>query len=103
VRRTPPKHLELDEALALLAVVPDEHLGLPLAAMTHGLRRNEVLGLHWELLDWGARTLDLRGQLQWLRGRPRTELGDPSVQVQEQPAAAAVLRLRDPPRPSPCG
>jgi integrase len=72
VRRTPPKHLELDEALALLAVLPDEHLGLPLAAMTHGLRRNEVLGLHWEWLDWGARTLDLRGQLQWLRGRPRT-------------------------------
>ena len=73
VRRTPPKHLELDEALALLAVVPDEHLGLPLAAMTHGLRRNEVLGLHWEWLDWGARTLDLRGQLQWLHGRPRTD------------------------------
>lgn len=52
--------------------MPDEHLGLPLAAMTHGLRRNEVLGLQWEWLDWGARTLDLRGQLQWLRGRPRT-------------------------------
>lgn len=73
VRRTPPKHLELDEALALLAVVPYEHLGLPLAAMTHGLRRNEVLGLHWEWIDWGARTLDLRGQLQWRRGRPRTD------------------------------
>lgn len=41
--------------------------------MTHGLRRNEVLGLHWEWLDWGARTLDLRGQLQWVRGRPRTK------------------------------
>jgi integrase len=73
VRRTPPKHLELDEALALLAVVPDEYLELPLAAMTHGLRRNEVLGLQFDWIDWGSRTLDLRGQLQWQRGRPRTE------------------------------
>jgi integrase len=72
VRRTPPKHLELDEALALLAVVPDEYLAMPLGAMTHGLRRNELLGLQFEWIDWGSRTLDLRGQLQWLRGRPRT-------------------------------
>jgi len=73
VRRTRPKHLELDEALALLAVVPDEYVAMPLAAMTHGLRRNEVLGLHFEWIDWGSRTLDLRGQLQWIRGRPRID------------------------------
>jgi integrase len=72
VRRRAPKHLELDEALALLAAVPDEHLAMPLAAMTHGLRRNELLGLQFEWIDWGSRTLDLRGQLQWVRGRPRT-------------------------------
>jgi integrase len=72
IRRRPPKHLELNEALALLAVTPDEHLEMPLAAMTLGLRRNELLGLHYEWIDWGSRTLDLQGQLQWLRGRPRT-------------------------------
>lgn len=72
VPRKPPKHLELDEALSLLAVTPDEYVAMPLAAMAHGLRRNELLGLHFEWIDWGSRTLDLRGQLQWLRGRPRT-------------------------------
>jgi integrase len=72
VQRKPPKHLELDEALSLLAVTPDEYVAMPLAAMAHGLRRNELLGLHFEWIDWGSRTLDLRGQLQWLRGRPRT-------------------------------
>jgi integrase len=72
VHRKPPKHLELDEALALLAVTPDEYVAMPLAAMTHGLRRNELLGVHFEWIDWGSRTLDLRGQLQWVRGRPRT-------------------------------
>ncbi|MDP9383888.1 MAG: hypothetical protein M3P50_01395 [Actinomycetota bacterium] len=72
IRRRPPKHLELNEALALLAVTPDEFVAMPLAVMTHGLRRNELLGLHWEWIDWGSRTLDLSGQLQWLRGRPRS-------------------------------
>ena len=72
IRRRPPKHLELNEALALLAVVPDEYVAMPLAVMTHGLRRNELLGLRWDWIDWGSRTLDLRGQLQWIRGRPRT-------------------------------
>jgi len=72
VRRSAPKHLELDEALALLAVTPDDYVAMPLAVMTHGLRRNELLGLQFEWIDWGARTIDLRGQLQWLRGRPRS-------------------------------
>jgi integrase len=73
IRRRPPKHLELSEALALLAVTPDQYLAMPLAVMTHGLRRNELLGLRFEWIEWGSRTLDLRGQLQWLRGRPRTD------------------------------
>jgi integrase len=72
VRRTPPKHLQLDEALALLACTPDEYLDVVLTPLTHGARRNEVLGIHWEWLDFGQRTLDLRGQLQWNRGRPRS-------------------------------
>jgi integrase len=72
VRRRPPKHLELNEALALLAVTPEEYVAMPLAVMTHGLRRNELLGVQWEWIDWGSRTLDVRGQLQWIRGRPRT-------------------------------
>jgi integrase len=72
VARKPPKHLQVDEARALLMVLPAEHLDMPAFVLTHGLRRNEAIGVHWEWLDFGAQTLDQRGQLQWKRGRPRT-------------------------------
>jgi integrase len=73
VRRKPPKHLELDEVLALMTVTPDKYLDMVVMVAAHGLRRNESLGVHWEWLDFGQRGLDLRGQLQWKRGRPRSE------------------------------
>jgi integrase len=58
----------------LLDAVPEEHLDLVLLALTTGFRRNELLGLQWEWIDFGKRRIDLRGQLYWRRvgdGRQR--------------------------------
>jgi integrase len=38
-----------------------------LLALTTGFRRNEILGLQWEWIDFGAMRIDLRGQLYWRR------------------------------------
>ena len=63
--RRPPRLLEPREALALLAATPEPHVDLVLAGLTTGFRRNELLGLRWEWIDWKARLIDLRGQLYW--------------------------------------
>ena len=67
VKRTAPKHLEVSEALRLLDAVPEEHRAMVLLALTTGFRRNEILGLQWEWIDFGATRIDLRGQLYWRR------------------------------------
>jgi integrase len=67
VKRPPPKHLETSEALRLLDVVPEQHVDMVLLALTTGFRRNELLGLQWEWIDFGAQRIDLRGQLFWQR------------------------------------
>jgi integrase len=36
--------------------------------VTVGLRRGELLGLRWKDIDLEARTIRVRGQLQWLKG-----------------------------------
>ena len=38
-----------------------------LLALTTGFRRNEILGLQWEWIDFGAMRIDLGGQLYWRR------------------------------------
>jgi transposase InsO family protein len=65
VVRQPPKHLEPHEALALLAATPPRYRDMVLCALTTGLRRNELLALPWEWIDFGARRIELRGQLYW--------------------------------------
>jgi integrase len=67
VRRKPAKYLEVSEALALLDATPEPYVAMVLLALTSGLRRNELLGLQWEWLDFGSGRLDLRGQLYWRR------------------------------------
>jgi integrase len=67
VKRPPPKYLETSEALRLLDAVPGEHLDMVLLALTTGFRRNELLGLQWEWIDFGTQRIDLRGQLYWKR------------------------------------
>ena len=65
--RKPPKHLEPVEARALLHATPPHFRDMVLCALTTGFRRNELLGLQWEWIDFGARRISLRGQLYWRR------------------------------------
>jgi integrase len=67
VKRKAPKHLEISEALRLLDGVPDQHRDMILLALTTGFRRNEILGLQWEWIDFGTMRIDLGGQLYWRR------------------------------------
>lgn len=63
-KRKAPKHLEVDEARALLAVTPAAYRTMVLAALTTGFRRGELLGLRWHDLDFGRSRIELRRQLQ---------------------------------------
>jgi integrase len=67
VVRRPPKHLEIAEALALLDAVHAEQVDMVLLALTTGFRRNEILGLQWEWIDFGSSRVHLQGQLFWRR------------------------------------
>jgi integrase len=58
-----PKHLEPDEARALLAATEPEHYPMVFAALTTGLRRGELRGLKWQDLAWGQNRIAVRGQL----------------------------------------
>jgi integrase len=79
VKRTPPKHLEISEALRLLDAVPEQHRDMILLALTTGFRRNEILGLQWEWIDFGAMRIDLRGQLYWRRVEGTRRDREPSI------------------------
>lgn len=64
-KRKPPRFLEPNEAHALLAAIPPQYVDMVLCALTTGFRRNELLALQWEWIDFGARRIDLRGQIFW--------------------------------------
>lgn len=71
-KRKPPRFLEPNEARALLSAVPPQYVDMVLCALTTGFRRNELLALQWEWIDFGARRIDLRGQIFWrLTGQGR--------------------------------
>jgi integrase len=67
VKRAPPKYLEVSETLRLLDAVPEPYVDMVLMALTTGFRRNELLALQWDWIDFGTRRIDLRGQLYWKR------------------------------------
>jgi integrase len=73
VKRDTPKHLEVSEALRLLDAVPEPYVDMVLLALTTGFRRNEILGLQWEWIDFGTMRIDLRGQLYWRRAEGKRE------------------------------
>ena len=50
-----------------------------LCALTTGFRRNELLGLQWEWIDFGAMRIDLRGQLYWRRVEGTRRKREPSI------------------------
>lgn len=59
-----PRLLTPAQAKAFLAAVRDDRLyALYLLAITHGLRRGELLALHWEDVDWDAGVLRIQRAL----------------------------------------
>jgi integrase len=68
--------LRPEELKALLAEAPNDRLhALWLLLISLGLRRGEALGLHWDDIDFEARTLSVRRSLQRRRTQERTPSG----------------------------
>lgn len=73
--------LSPEQLKAVLAAAPDRMRPLFLFAAVTGLRRGEVLGLHWEDVDFEARTVRIRRTLVEVEGqallqqRTKTEAG----------------------------
>jgi integrase len=86
----------LEEARAFLAAVADHRLGAAFhLGLVTGLRRGEVLALHWEDIDLDRCQLEVVQQLAVERGRPvmkqlKTEASERVVTF--GPATADVLR-----------
>ena len=63
-----PKHLEIDQAVALIEIAPDEYWDLVLCPLVTGARKQEVVAFEWDEILWGKELVDLRGQLRTLKG-----------------------------------
>ena len=58
IRSKQGRTLTIEQAQQLLDAARDHRFGVAvLVALTYGLRRGEVLGLHWSALDWKAGTV----------------------------------------------
>ena len=58
IRARPGRALTVDQARQLLDAAAGYRFDAAVVlALTYGLRRGEVLGLHWSALDWKAGTL----------------------------------------------
>ena len=82
-----------------------DYVGMVLLALTSGLRRNELLGLKWEWLDFGSGQWTFAGSLYWRRTGEGGER-EPSVralQVRQRARATALQRRRAAARPAPPG
>lgn len=74
--RKEPDPLTLEQTLCLLATVETHRLCvLYHLAITLGLRLGELLGLQWGDIDWDARTLTIRRQVQDVYGKIEVKLG----------------------------
>jgi integrase len=63
-----PVILEPEQVIRFLATWAEHRLYTLFAVfVTVGLRRGELLGLRWKDVDLDARTITVRGQLQWLK------------------------------------
>jgi integrase len=72
VRAPEGRTLTIEQARHLLDAVSDHPLGLAvLVALTYGLRRGEVLGLHWSALDWKRGTLQVTHGVKRVKNRDR--------------------------------
>jgi len=74
LKKPPPRQgfLEHEDYLAISAELPDWGQGIFEFAYTTGWRRNEILWLPWDEVDWDARMIHLgRERSKNGRGRPR--------------------------------
>ncbi|MBM4354522.1 MAG: hypothetical protein FJ109_12160 [Deltaproteobacteria bacterium] len=62
------RYLTQEEARRLLEHCPDNIRPIVILALHTGMRRGEILGLRWDDIDFGARTIHLR---RTKNGRPR--------------------------------
>lgn len=92
---TPPKVLQKEMKVLndnqvrqlLIAAQADRYEALYHLAITTGLRQGELLGLKWGDIDWSANTLQVKRQLQRMKGEglvfspPKTKAGLRLVQL----------------------
>jgi integrase len=70
IRARPGRALTVDQARQLLdAAVGYRFEAAVMLALTYGLRRGEVLGLHWSALDWEAGTLGVTHGVRRIKDR----------------------------------
>lgn len=70
VKRLPPRYLKPEDARTFLARSQDhEHALVYATALVLALRPGEVVGLHWDDLDWEAGTLHIRRNVQLVGGK----------------------------------
>jgi len=70
IRSRPGRALTVDQARRLLdAAAGYRFEAAVVLALTYGLRRGEVLGLHWSALDWKAATLAVTHSVRRIKDR----------------------------------
>lgn len=95
-RKAPKRTLSPAEARRLLAVATDDGMhALWLLAVTTGMRRGEILALHWEDLDLDLGRLHIRrtlsrGERGWVEMPPKTQKGNRPISL--LPPVVAALR-----------
>lgn len=105
VRVPEGRTLTIEQARHLLDAVSGDALGLAvLLALTCGMRRGEVLGLHWSALDWRRGTLKITHGVKRVKNRDRVstqrtrlviaELKTPNLGGLQRVPPEVVARLR---------
>jgi integrase len=127
IRARPGRALTVEQARQLLDAAAGYRFGAAVVlALTYGLRRGEVLGLHWLALDWqagllavthsvrrikdrdtssGHRTRLVVGELKTPKSRRTlalTILPAPPVRIRRWEACRPTVRAAPHPRPAPC-
>ena len=70
IRARPGRTLTVDQARRLLDTAAGYRFeAAVILALTYGLRRGEVLGLHWSALDWKAGTLGVTHSVRRIKDR----------------------------------
>jgi integrase len=73
IRAKEGRTLTVDQARHLLEASREHRFGVAvLLALTYGLRRGEVLGLHWSAVDWKAGTLAVTHGVKRIKNRDRS-------------------------------